>query len=120
MSRERKFIIVNDKFGKNTEIRIGWPIYHRDLLDKSDEKEGKDCYGGGRWNLDYENKTITLYGSSDDFGKPNKKDIEIAIKNMDDHKWWQLEWTMERIFDKEFPDRDYSDLKDYKFIIDYD
>ena len=120
MSRERKFIIVKDKFGKNTKIRIGWPIYHRDLLDKSDENEGIDCYGGGRWNLDYDNKTITLYGSSDDFGKPNKKDIETAIKNLDDHAYWQLEWMMERIFDKEFPDRDYSDLKDYKFIVDYD
>ena len=119
MSRQRKFIIVKDWSGKDIQIRIGYPIFHKDLLDKSDEKNNIDCYGGGRWDLDYENKTITLYGSSDDFGKPDKKDIEIAIKNIDDHKWWQLEWTMERVFENEFPDRDYSDLKDYKFIIDY-
>jgi len=119
MSRQRKFIIVKDWSGKNIEIRIGYPIYHRDLLNKSDEKNNIDCYGGGYWDLDYENKTITLYGSSDDFGKPNKKDIEAAIKNLNDHAYWQLEWTMERVFDKEFPDRDYSNIKDYKFIIEY-
>lgn len=119
MSRERKFIIVKDWSEKNVEIRIGYPIFHRDLLNKSDIKDRIICCGGGRWNLDYDNKTITLYGSSDDFGKPNKKDIETAIKNLDDHAYWQLEWMIERIFDKEFPDRDYSDLKDYKFIIDY-
>lgn len=119
MSRQRKFIITKDWSGKNIEIRIGWPIYHKDLLNQSDNKNHIDCYGGGFWDLNYENKTITLQGSSDDFGKPSKRDIEIAIKNIDDHKWWQLEWVMDRVYGDDFPDRDYSDLKNYKFIINY-
>lgn len=119
MKRQRKFIIVKDWSGENINIRIGNVFFHRDLLYKSDEKDNIDCYGGGKWDLDYDNKTIILYGSSDDFGSPNKKDIEKAIKNIDDHGWWQIELTMERTFDDEFPDRIYSDIKNYTFKLNY-
>ena len=117
--RQRKFIILKDWSGKNVKIRIGYPIYHRDLFEKSDEKAGYDVYGGGRWDLDYDNKTITLYGQSDDFGKPDKKDVEKALKNINDHDWFMLEWQCERIFKKELPNADFSDLKNYKFDIKY-
>ena len=61
--RLRKFIIVKDWNGKNIEIRIGYPIYHRDLLNKSDHMNHISCYGGGRWDVDFENKDILfIYG----------------------------------------------------------
>ena len=112
--RQRKFIIVKNWSGKNIEIRIGYPFFHRDLLNKSDEKNNIDCYGGGKWDIDFENKTITLYGSSDDFGKPNKKDIEVAIKNFD---WWHFSHLIEIIYNKEIED---DELSTYKFIIEYE
>lgn len=114
--RQRKFIIVKDWNGKNIEIRIGYPIYHRDLLNKSDEKNYIDCYGGGRWDVDFENKTIKLYGVSDDFGKPSKKDIEVAIKNLDMHSWWQVSHAIDASYDI---DIDEDELSTYKFIIEY-
>ena len=114
--RQRKFIIVKDWSGKNIEIRIGYPFYHRDLLNKSDEKNNIDCYGGGRWDVDFENKTIKLYGTSDDFGKPNKKDIEIALKNLDIHDWWVMSIAIGRSYEVEI---DEYELSTYKFIIDY-
>ena len=114
--RQRKFIIVKDWNGKNIEIRIGYPIYHRDLLNKSDEKNNIDCYGGGKWDIDFENKTISLYGESDDFGKPNKKDIEIAIKNLDNIDWWRMSHIIKQSYEV---DIDEDELSTYKFKIDY-
>ena len=115
--RQRKFIIVKDWNGKNIEIRIGYPIYHRDLLNKFDEKNHIDCYGGGRWDVDFENKTIKLYGASDDFGKPNKKDVEIAVKNLTRvHDWWVISHAIEVSYDI---DIDEDELSTYKFIIEY-
>lgn len=114
--RQRKFIIVKDWNGKNIEIRIGYPIYHRDLLNKSDEKNHIDCYGGGLWDVNFENKTIKLYGDSDDFGKPSKKDIEVAIKNLDNIDWWRISHAIEHSYDVEI---DEDELSTYKFIIEY-
>ena len=114
--RQRKFIIVKDWNGKNIEIRIGYPIYHRDLLNKSDEKNHIDCYGGGKWDVDFDNKTIKLYGASDDFGKPNKRDIEIAIKKMDMHSWWQVSHTIDVSYNIEIKE---DELSKFKFIIEY-
>lgn len=114
--RQRKFIIVKDWNGKNIEIRIGYPIYHRDLLNKSDEKNHIDCYGGGRWDVNFENKTIKLYGASDDFGKPDKRDIEVAIKKMDMHSWWQVSYAIDASYDIEIEE---DELSKFKFIIEY-
>jgi len=119
MNRQKKFIIVKDWSGENINIRIGNVFFYRDLLYGTDEKDNIDCYGGGRWDLDYENKIIELYGSSAYFGSPNKKDIEKAIKNIDEYGWWQIELIMEITFEDEFPDRDYSDIKNYNFKINY-
>ena len=114
--RQRKFIIVKDWNGKNIEIRIGYPIYHRDLLNKSDQMNHISCYGGGKWYVDFNNKTIKLYGASDDFGKPNKRDIEVAIKKMDMHSWWQVSHAIEASYDIEIEE---DELSKFKFIIEY-
>lgn len=116
--RQRKFIIIKDWSGKNIQIRFGWCFFHRDLMTRNDDRNNIDCYGGGKWECDYENKTIRLYGYSDDFGKPNKKDIETAIKNF--NNWYDLTILLERSYEEEIPDADFArDIKDYKFIIDY-
>ena len=115
MGRQRKFIIVKDWSGKNVKIRIGYPLYHRDLLNKSDEKDHINCYGGGYWSVDFENKTIKLYGSSDDFGKPKKDDIQKAIKNLDPHDWWQIGHAIESSYDLD-NDEEYDS---FKFVVDY-
>jgi len=51
---------------------------HRDLLDR-DEIYNHLCDGGGFWGVDGENRRVTLYDSSSDFGRP--KHIEEAIRN---------------------------------------
>ena len=116
--RQRKFIITKDWDGNNIELRIGYPIYHRDLLNNSDHIHIQhiSCYGGGKWDVDFENKTIKLYGASDDFGKPTKKDVEAAIKNLDIHDWWQISHAIEASYDIEI---DEDELSTYKFIIEY-
>ena len=120
MARYKKFIIVENWKTNKVEIRIGYPIYHADLIDKSDEKEGWKCIGGGVWDVNFDVKEIRLYGDSSDFGKAPKKKIEEALKNMDAHKWWQFGWVCERIFEEEHPEVDYDHMEnEYKFLIDY-
>lgn len=116
MNRQRKYIICKDWSGKNTQIRIGYPFFHRDLIERSDEKNHIKCVGGGKWDIDTSNKTITLYGASDDFGKPNKNDIEQAIKNLDKHAWWQMSWIIERACEINIEE---NELSTYRFVIDY-
>ena len=116
--RYKKFIIIRKN--NDFEIRLGYPFFHIDLIDNG-EKNNVTVYGGGFWDLDFENKKINLFGTSSDFGKPFKRDILIAIKNMDNHKWWQFSWICERIFGKEYPDIDFDNMeKEFKFNIQYD
>lgn len=116
MSRQRKYIICKDWSGKNTQIRIGYPFFHRDLIERSDEKNHIKCVGGGKWDIDTSNKTITLYGASDDFGKPKKNDIEQAIKNLDKHAWWQMSWMIKQVCGIDIKE---NELSTYRFVIDY-
>ena len=124
MARYKKFIIVKNWKGDEVNIRLGYPMFHSDLLDKQDEKDNIDCYGGGFWDIDFNTKTIKLFGSSSDFGRPTKEDIEKGIKNMDNHQWWQFAWVVERVFDDYFEEHEMEpvsdkELKEYKFEIDY-
>ena len=84
---------MNSRSG--AELRFGYPIYHKDLINKNESQS--DCLGGGKW--DVRDGDIILYGSSDDFGAPVKRDLEEAIKNFCD--WGHLEWICEHIFDEE-------------------
>ena len=123
MGRFKKYIILKNDFTNEVKMRLGYPIYHKDLIDKSDIKNGFKCVGGGQWNLKYKKKTITLFGSSSDFGRPRHEDIEKAIKNLNKHDYWQLEMLCERIFDGELEmlyditEPDFFYLIQYKFII---
>lgn len=72
---EPKYVIVK-KYGRY-KFRAAYTDMHRALLDQ-DEIYNHQCDGGGFWGVDGENKRVTLYDSSSDFGRP--KHIEDAIR----------------------------------------
>ena len=120
MARYKKFIILENWRTGKLDIRLGYPIYHADLIENADNKEGWKCIGGGFWDMNFETKEIYLYGSSSDFGTAPKQKIEESLKSMNGHKWWQLGWVCEQIFGKEHPDVDYDHLdNEFKFVINY-
>ena len=94
--RQQKYILVNNNNG-NIELRFGYPIYHKDLLKKNEN--WRDCIGGGKWTINTEDMSIVLYGSSDDFGSPQKQDLKKAIQDFDD--WEHLEWVCQHIYKSE-------------------
>lgn len=102
---------------------MGYPMFHEDLITYTDKKNGFKCVGGGQWSLNYGNKIISLFGKSCDFGRPMHEDIEKAIKNLNEDEWIDFEilcnnilkTEIEKLYDITEPD--FSDLKDYKFII---
>ena len=71
----KKFVLVidNDNFdGKDIMqgtadaiLRIGNPIYHKDLV-----RDNEICLGGGDWEVNEKNNEMTLTGYSGDFGVP--------------------------------------------------
>ena len=116
MAREKKFIVLENCYNNKLNFKIGYPIYHKDLIDKSDESEGWKCIGGGLWNLNVMNKTIDLFGSSSDFGKVDKDKLKMALNSMDKDKWEDFGWVCERLYEEQFPDIDYDNLeKEFKF-----
>jgi Janus/Ocnus family (Ocnus). len=63
MGPHPKFIIAGDARKRKGYLRMGMVQMHRDL------REGYEkIWGGGWWARNDEAKTITLYGSSTDFG----------------------------------------------------
>lgn len=120
MARYKKFIILENRRNCELDIRLGYPIYHADLIENTDKREGWYCIGGGFWDINFETKEICLYGSSSDFGTAPKQKIEESLKSMNGHKWWQFGWICEQIFGLEHPDVDYDHLdKEFKFTINY-
>lgn len=119
MARYKKFIIVKDLDGK-LDLRLGYPIYHEDLIEKEDETNHIKCVGGGYWDLDFENKQIILYGDSMDFGKPKKEDIKKSLESWTKDKWFYFIWTCIRIADIEFPEYNKNtNLEEFTFNIKY-
>jgi len=59
--KPQKFIIYGN------EILLGRVSYHKELLP--DKPNYRLIFGGGLFKIDHEEKTITLYGESMDFGK---------------------------------------------------
>lgn len=73
---EPKYVIVKAGFGRY-KFRADYVEMHRDLMYE-DEIRHRQCDGGGFWGVDGENRRVTLYDSSSDFGRP--KHIEDAIR----------------------------------------
>ena len=73
---EPKYVIV--KHRGSYCFRAGYTDTHRSLLSEHEIYDHL-CDGGGFWGVDGENRRVTLYDSSSDFGRP--KHIEEAIRN---------------------------------------
>lgn len=89
-----KYII----YRQNDEIytHFGYVYFHKQLLPSkplnySGYWKEPECLGGGMFMFDFENKAITLYGESSDFGKvdPNiLKSIIITNKKEISNDLW--------------------------------
>lgn len=108
MNKKKKFIVVDSIDG--LEFRIGTPIYHKDLLTKDDIRWNSRCLGGGEWEADIENKTIKLFGASDDFDKPSSKSLRDSIATYDR---FELTYLIQLVYGVDI----YTD--DFKFDISY-
>jgi hypothetical protein len=64
-----KFIV------EGNELIIGKCTYHKQLATDITKVKG-----GGLWEWDRDNKVVTLYGSSDDFGYAKPEDIKACIE----------------------------------------
>ena len=97
---EPKYVIV--KHGGRYEFRARYVDYHRTLLSFDEIRNGM-CDGGGFWGGDGEQKRVTLYDSSSDFGRP--KNIEAAIRQDGAH----LLEMLGKVCDKTGEEHDLSD-----------
>ena len=97
---EPKYVIV--KYGGRYEFRARYVDYHRTLLSYDEIRRGM-CDGGGFWGVDGEQKRVTLYDSSSDFGRP--KNIEAAIRQDGAH----LLEMLGKVCDKTGEEHDLSD-----------
>ena len=64
MARYKKFIILENRRNCELDIRLGYPIYHADLIENTDKREGWHCIGGGFWDINFETKGIYCNGCS--------------------------------------------------------
>ena len=97
---EPKYVIV--KHGGRYEFRARYVDYHRTLLSYDEIRMGM-CDGGGFWGVDGEQKRVTLYDSSSDFGR--SKNIEAAIRQDGAH----LLEMLGKVCDKTGEEHDLSD-----------
>lgn len=97
---EPKYVIV--KHGGRYEFRARYVDCHRTLLSYDEIRMGM-CDGGGFWGVDGEQKRVTLYDSSSDFGRP--KNIEAAIRQDGAH----LLEMLGKVCDKTGEEHDLSD-----------
>ena len=103
---EPKYVIV--KHGGRYEFRARYVDYHRALLSFDEIRMGM-CDGGGFWGVDGEQKRVTLYDSSSDFGRP--KNIEVAIRQDGAHLLEMLGKVCDKTGDE-------HDLSDYTIAYD--
>ena len=71
-----KYILV-DNCG-HYSINFGYVEYHRYLASTEDLANGR-VKGGGMFRIDHEEKKVTLYGSSDDFGYPDNIGEALSV-----------------------------------------
>ena len=75
-----KYIIAGDpKTGKGF-LRMGMVINHKDLVVGYEK-----VWGGGWWARDDDRKTITLYGSSCDFGSADFRHLRLIDRELKDY-----------------------------------
>lgn len=75
-----KFIIAGDVRTGKGFLRMGMAVNHKDLRVGYEK-----IWGGGWWARNDESRTITLYGSSGDFGRPNFSFWKQAPRELRDY-----------------------------------
>ena len=108
-----KYIIYKE----NNEINVhfGYVYFHYQLLPtKPSNYHGywkePECLGGGMFMFDFDNKILTLYGESTDFGKVDQKLLNVIIKTHKDkisNDLWYSCWFARKNDDKYNIDEDY-------------
>ena len=137
MNRYLKYIIYQQN--RETYFSGGYTEFHRDLAPEKPRTSFVNhdvvVLGGGKFRVDNKNKQIVFYGSSDDFGSVDKKQLK---KILEDHRphvcddiWYALEHEFRCTHDRdayhmnEFGDITSDDWKyanedfmDYEFVIE--
>lgn len=78
-----KFIIAGDAKDGKGYLRMGMVINHKDLRIGYEK-----IWGGGWWARNDEAKTITLYGSSGDFGAADFRHWKRADRELRDYTFF--------------------------------
>lgn len=137
MKRYLKYIIYQQK--NETYFSGGYVEFHRDLAPEKPRTSLVNhdviVLGGGKFRVDDNNKQIIFYGSSDDFGSVDKKQLKKILEDCRPHVcddiWYALEHEFMCTHDRdayhmnEFGDITSDDWKyanedfmDYKFVIE--
>ena len=92
----RYFKYIVYKENNELKIHFGYVEFHKDLLPhKPLNYQGywreSECLGGGMFSLDFDNKIVTLYGDSSDFGKVDSK-ILYEVLNSEKYKIYNDLW----------------------------
>lgn len=123
IKRKQKFLLVSERRSDYPTIRIGIPFYHRDLISEREMRNGMTCLGGGLWYAEPQKKNIVLYGSSDEFGTPEKSDINKAVKYFSEYDWDDLGYVCESWYKSimnTYLDVDFiKEVPSYKFDLQY-
>lgn len=119
----KKFVLVVDtnKFSikdiiqgyADVILRIGNPIYHKDLV-----YDNEVCLGGGEWEVNKNNSEMTLTGQSADFGVPR---FELANKILidDELKQYKITYFYPRSFAyKDMGDNGVEHVSDRAIYVD--
>lgn len=113
----RYFKYIVYKEDNQIKVHFGYVEFHKDLLPSKPLNyrsywEEPDCLGGGMFSLNFDSKTITLYGDSVDFGKV-KFDILKNIINTQKDKIFNDLWYACYFAKKD--DKKYDLGDDYEF-----
>ena len=128
--RVAKFIFVEQlSQGKfSNDLHFGYVEFHRELVphyrDRYHQSEPK-VLGGGRFIVDRDKKQVILYGSSDDYGKCDRKQLKKYLaEHSADHLFdlERIEWMrhyreFERGDERRDSDNSYWDFSDFEFVI---
>lgn len=115
MAKYLKFIMTPDH-----ELSGGLVEFHADILPKEKRYSRNACIGGGFFKVNEDEKEITLYGSSSDFGKCSTKDLQKAIDmHGNDFKsnLWMIMYLYYRMQGNKVNSDD-LDYMDYKITIE--
>lgn len=104
--RANKFIVIEQHNGER-EFRAGYVLYHMDLLNKNERDS--QVVGGGMFSFDHFDKTITLFGKSQDYGSIHPEEMDELIKYKDDIIKFNLSFISESL-------DDVVDLSEYTII----